>query len=154
MERIDRMKRLFEYDDWANREALAALSTGVVPPALAVLAHVLGAERLWLDRLHGRMSAHAVWPDLLPEHCLDEIVSLESAWEDWLDDLDAEDLERPVAYVNSKGERWTSATADVLNHVLLHSAYHRGQIAMLLRQVGHEPPYTDFIHCVRQGFVE
>jgi uncharacterized damage-inducible protein DinB len=47
-----------------------------------------------------------------------------------------------------------SAVQDVLTHVVLHSAYHRGQIASLMRAGGAVPAYTDFIHAVRQGFVE
>jgi uncharacterized damage-inducible protein DinB len=43
---------------------------------------------------------------------------------------------------------------DILTHVLLHSAYHRGQIASQTRAAGGTPAYTDFIHAVRQGFVE
>jgi len=40
---------------------------------------------------------------------------------------------------------------DILTHVLLHSAYHRGQIAVDLRAAGLTPAYTDYIHAVRQG---
>jgi len=38
--------------------------------------------------------------------------------------------------------------------VVMHSAYHRGQIASSLRAAGLAPAYTDFIHGIRQGFVE
>jgi len=38
--------------------------------------------------------------------------------------------------------------------VLMHSAYHRGQVALEMRSAGLQPAYTDFIHGVRQGFVE
>ena len=38
-------------------------------------------------------------------------------------------------------------------HVLMHSAYHRGQIALEMRAAGMEPAYTDFIQAVRQGLV-
>lgn len=44
--------------------------------------------------------------------------------------------------------------ADILTHVLMHSAYHRGQIASHMRANGKTPAYTDFIHAVRQGFVK
>jgi uncharacterized damage-inducible protein DinB len=42
----------------------------------------------------------------------------------------------------------------VLLHVIMHSAYHRGQIAMAMRAAGQQPAYTDFIHAVRNSFVE
>ena len=46
---LARLRRLFDHDAWAHREALAALAgpaAGAPPPeqALRVLAHVLGAE--------------------------------------------------------------------------------------------------------------
>jgi len=156
MSRIDRLRKLFAYDDWANRETLAALDSGGPTPesALKVMAHVLGADRLWLDRLRGRKAAPPVWPGFALPACRDEVASLECLWEDWLDDLDADDLDRTIEYVNSKGERWSSTMADVLDHVLLHSAYHRGQVATLLREAGRQPAYTDYIHCTRQGLIE
>jgi uncharacterized damage-inducible protein DinB len=59
-----------------------------------------------------------------------------------------------VDYQNSKGENWKSRIDDILMHVITHSAYHRGQIAADMRSAGMNPAYTDFIHSVRQGFVE
>jgi uncharacterized damage-inducible protein DinB len=38
--------------------------------------------------------------------------------------------------------------------VVMHSAYHRGQIASHMRESGQTPAYTDFIHAMRQGFVK
>jgi uncharacterized damage-inducible protein DinB len=59
-----------------------------------------------------------------------------------------------VSYTNSKGELWTSTVEDILTHLVIHSAYHRGQIASDLRSAGREPAYTDYIHAVRQGLIE
>ena len=156
MDRVKELERLFAYDDWANREALATLRAAEDLPdrALKVLAHVLGAERLWLGRLEQSKSAAAVWPDLTLERCEAEIADLVILWEEYLEDLDPAELDRAVSYVNTRGERWSNTAGDVLAHVFLHSAYHRGQIAALLRAGGCEPASTDFIHCVRQGLVE
>jgi len=41
----------------------------------------------------------------------------------------------------------------VLQHVVLHSTYHRGQIAAALRARGH-PGHHDFIHAARLGLIE
>jgi uncharacterized damage-inducible protein DinB len=144
---------LIRYDEWANRETLASMQAAREAPtkAVKVFAHVLGAERLWLDRLKGARPSIAVWPELSPDRCRTESAELEQRWQDYLDDLSPEDFEREIAYVNSKGERWSSSVGDVLNHVLLHSAYHRGQIASELRAAGAEPAYTDFIHAARTG---
>jgi len=37
----------------------------------------------------------------------------------------------------------------ILSHVIIHGGYHRGQIAILLRQAGSDPAVTDFIAYVR-----
>jgi uncharacterized damage-inducible protein DinB len=39
-------------------------------------------------------------------------------------------------------------------HLITHSAYHRGQVAMTVRAAGSTPAYTDFIHSIRKGFVK
>jgi uncharacterized damage-inducible protein DinB len=83
---------------------------------------------------------------------------MSSAWQNYLTPLATQlppgSLDDKVEYRNSKGESWSSRVEDILAHVLLHSAYHRGQIALQMRSSGIEPAYTDFIHAVRQGFVE
>jgi uncharacterized damage-inducible protein DinB len=33
---------------------------------------------------------------------------------------------------------------ELIHHALNHSTYHRGQVALLLRQLGHTPPFTDY----------
>jgi uncharacterized damage-inducible protein DinB len=76
---------------------------------------------------------------------------LEKSWRRLVGALSEDELARPVAYTNSKGERWTSAVVDILMHVVMHSVHHRGQIAADMRAAGFEPPYVDYIHAVREG---
>jgi uncharacterized damage-inducible protein DinB len=74
-----------------------------------------------------------------------------------LDDLvgaSPERLTEEVSYTNSKGEAWSSTVDEILTHIAIHSAYHRGQIAADLRSAGQTPAYTDYIHAVRHGLVE
>ena len=79
---------------------------------------------------------------------------MSSAWQSYLSHLLPGSLDDKIEYRNSKGEPWSSRVEDVLTHVLFHSAYHRGQIALQMRASGTDPAYTDFIHAVRQGLVE
>src|SRR5258708_30324706 len=118
MERLDRLRRLIRYDDWANRETLASMRAAGRAPAKAVkvFAHILGAERLWLDRLKGSNPGIAVWPELSLERSLAETTELEQRWEDYLDDLSPADFESDIRYVNSKGESWSSTVGHVPNH--------------------------------------
>ncbi len=77
-----------------------------------------------------------------------------AAWREFLDRMPPDGFADKVEYRNSKGEPWLSRVEDVLTHVLMHSAYHRGQVALEMRASGLEPAYTDFIHAVRKGFVD
>jgi uncharacterized damage-inducible protein DinB len=148
--------RNFAYDYWANRECLSALSVAspAPPKVLRLIAHTLSAQKLWLERLQRVPQSVAVWPSSTLEDCGALADGMLSAWKNYLTNLPPTDLEKQVDYRNSKGESWSSRVEDVLTHVLMHSAYHRGQVALEMRSAGLQPAYTDFIHGVRQGFVE
>jgi uncharacterized damage-inducible protein DinB len=152
---IANYRRLVAYDGWANGEALRSLREAGAPPARArqFLAHVIAAQHLWLDRLDQTRQRMAVWPDLTLEQCASELDALVGRWHKLLSGLDEAGLAREVLYTNTKGEKYRSRVGDIVEHVLLHSAYHRAQVALDLRAAGHTPAYTDFIHAVRQGFV-
>jgi uncharacterized damage-inducible protein DinB len=149
------IRRLFVYDDWANREVLGAIRmAGCAGGPLKRMSHVLSAERLWLERMKGVGQTFAVWPDFSWQQCEAQADELAQLWKEFLSPADEAELALPVRYRNSKGESFTSQKEDVLLHVITHSAYHRGQIAAEMRAAGFSPAYTDFIHAVRQGFVE
>jgi uncharacterized damage-inducible protein DinB len=156
MDFLKHLHQLFAYDDWANREVLRVIGTAEPPPArsLSLLGHILAAEELWLGRLLADAKPVEIWPAANPEQREARISRLSASWRGCLDGLSAEKLSARIAYVNSKGESWENTVEEVLLHVVMHSAYHRGQIASDLRAAGHTPAYTDFIHGVRQGLVE
>lgn len=153
---LDQLTRMLIYDDWANREALASLRAVESPPprALRWMAHIVAVERLWLGRLLADSESVATWPDLTLDECAARLDELRERWRQFLADLGPGDLDRPVSYVNTKGEAWTDTAGDILLQTVTHSVYHRGQIAAELRAAGETPVLTDFIHAVRQGFVE
>jgi uncharacterized damage-inducible protein DinB len=156
MDLVQHFRRQFAYDHWANREIVDALRPQGMSSARAVqlLAHILSAEQLWLERLTQKPQSLPVWPEADLGRCQSQLVQLEGTWSDYLRGLSLAALSETISYKNSQGEPWTSTVQDVLTHVLMHSAYHRGQIAAEMRGRGHTPAYTDFIHAVRQGFIE
>ena len=156
MNTVEHFTRLFAYDAWANQEALVSLRKAVHPPvrALKFFAHILAAERLWLERLEQKGQPPQVWPDLTLEQCGNLAADLSQQWNRYLEMSSEGDLAGSVGYRNTQGEAWESRKDDILMHVVMHSAYHRGQIAADMRSAGFVPAYTDFIHSVRQGFVE
>ena len=82
MELLDHLRRQFAYDAWANREVLAGLRASTRPTARPrqLLAHILSAERLWLERIRNQPQSLPVWPDLSLEQCEAQIVELARLW--------------------------------------------------------------------------
>jgi uncharacterized damage-inducible protein DinB len=156
MDNISHLKRLFTYDKWANREVLASLRKLEKPPTRSVqlLAHIFSAQRLWLERIEARPQSLPVWPNFSLVQCEEEAADVSKWLENYLNGKDHASLSKEIRYTNSKGESFTSEVHDILMHVIMHSVYHRGQIAADMRASGFEPAYTDFIHCIRQRFVE
>jgi uncharacterized damage-inducible protein DinB len=156
--------RMFAYDHWANRECLASMRAAgsVSADTIGRMAHILSAQKLWLERILKQHQSMAVWPMATIEDCMALADEMSAAWRNYLiqpaarlgNQLAPGVLDDQVEYRNSKGEPWSSRVEDILTHVLFHSAYHRGQIALQMRASSMEPAYTDFIHAVRQGFVE
>jgi uncharacterized damage-inducible protein DinB len=159
MDRLGRYRKLLTYDDWANREVLKSIKSaeenlpGAAARPLKLLAHVIASEWLWLKRLGAPSGQMAVWPELEREECETQLDLLSMAWDRYLEASSDEQLGDSVAYVSSKGEPWSSRVEDILEHVVMHGAYHRGQIAAAVRAAGMAPAYTDFIHAVRSGVV-
>ncbi len=158
VEFLDYLRRQFAYDRWANTEVLTAikaipLAEGRQRPT-KTLAHILSAERLWLERLTQRPQSLPVWPEVSLAQCEQQLAELAELWPKYLAQLSSPSLSEKINYTNSKGEPWSNNVHDVLTHILLHSAYHRGQIASTMRASGNTPAFTDFIHAVRQGLIE
>jgi uncharacterized damage-inducible protein DinB len=148
------LARLFQYGAWANREALASLRVPPPPPrGLKVMGHIVGAETLWHARLTGERAPLPVWPDLGIGQIETWLSDLDGIWSRYLGRVVPAGLGERITYTNTKGEAFSSTVEDVLTHVVMHSAYHRGQIAADVRVAGHEPAYTDFIHATRTGRV-
>jgi len=143
--------RLLAHQAWADTRALDALgrSTPPAPQILRLLAHVLGAEHIWLARLRGVPAARAVWPELDLTECRRLALENELGYRELIFGLAPADLRRIVSYRNSAGQDLDTAVEDILLHVFLHGAYHRGQVAQRLRLEGSVPEATDYIGFAR-----
>lgn len=151
---IDVIRVLFDYDGWSVARSLAALESAASqnPAAARPLAHLLAAEKVWLMRLRGEETAGL---DISPELSLAECEKLadenRQGFSALLSAMTADALDSEVAYRNSKGTEFRTRVGDILLHVVLHGAYHRGQVASALRAGGDAPANTDYITFVREG---
>ncbi len=157
------LRDLFAYGVWAN--ALVFKAADVLPddqqgksvessfPSVAgTLGHIVGAEWVWLRRWLGESpTAFPDWvvkprvPDLRTR--LSEVERERAAFVAGLAD---DDLGRPVSYLTLSGKPFTDPLGHLMQHVVNHSTYHRGQVATQLRHLGHKPPSTDLIVYLRE----
>ena len=151
------IRNLFAYNYWARDrqlEACAALSPdqfltpgNSFPSMRDTLAHMVGAEWVWLERLQGR--SPAALPPAIEFPTLELVCErwrvLERGFLDYLARLREEQLLRSVAYTNFTAENWSYPVWMVLLHTVNHQTYHRGQVTMLLRQLGAQPAATDLL---------
>ena len=127
-----------------SAEELERPAGGSFGSIAATLAHLAGAEWVYVERCRGR-SPRAL-PDIARLDALRKgLGEAAEAWRDIVGRLDDAALDRPLSYVNFAGETWTYRLEDLLRHVVNHSTYHRGQVAFLLRQLGKKALGTDYL---------
>lgn len=156
------VRQLFAYDAWANGlvfEAAAALSeeraghplASSFPSVVATLAHVVGAEWVWMRRWLG--DSPVGFPEWVATPVLDDLrarlSAVEREREAFVAGLSDADLGRVVAYRDLAGRPFAEPLDGLIRHVVNHSTYHRGQVATQLRQLGVTPPGTDLIVFLR-----
>jgi uncharacterized damage-inducible protein DinB len=155
---LETIRGLFHYNRWANARSLEAASRvspedftreigGSFASLRGTLAHMYGAEWIWLERLRGTSPASLPFSLDFPD-----VATIRERWLDvereqraFLDLLDADRLSQVISYVNLKGESFAYPIGRLLHHIVNHSTYHRGQIATLLRQLGATPISTDML---------
>jgi len=162
---------LFDYDRWANDRLLKAVSPlsteqftrdlgGSFRSVRDTLVHILGGQWIWLgywkkppastealSDLRARRDA-VIRPDLFPE-----VVVLRVKWAefereqaDFVDRLTDESLAQLIPFRSTHVK-----LVHLIQHVVNHSTYHRGQVTLMMRQLGAQPVATDFHWFVVEG---
>ncbi len=161
---IAEVRELFAYTRWANGlmfDAAAGLSdeqlhhaiASSFPSVLGTLAHLVGAEWVWLRRWLGESPTS--FPDWVAKPSLaalrEKLSEVEAGREAFVAGLSDADLKRVISYKNLGGQAFSDGLAGLMRHVVNHSTYHRGQVATQLRQLGLTPPSTDLIVFLRKA---
>ena len=151
MNSVEHLRKLYTYNDWANRRLITALKNSPSEKGQKLLAHVLITEAEYFQRLHGKDSTGF---DFWQERSLEDLSKLahENAenYERLLKKFDDEGLGQIARYFTSEGEAVENTFREVLTHVLLHSMNHRGQVNTAIRESGFTPPSTDYIIYCRE----
>ncbi len=138
--------KLYQYNAWSNQRVLNCIQRQNVndEKIFSVMGHVVAAQFLWLHRIKALPP-----PDvkLWGIYTLPQLITLaEEAGKQWLEFVHTQDnFNRELTYTNYVGDPYVNNVETIMIHLVNHSSYHRGQIAMLLRQKGFEPINTDLI---------
>jgi uncharacterized damage-inducible protein DinB len=159
----DEVRQLYDYNSWANRRSLGAaekLTTEQFTRPMGssfssvrdTLAHIYGAEWIWLERFEGRS------PSGLPN--VNQFPDVQSLRETWLEheqrllafaaQITQADLDRTLEYKTLRFGIYTNPLWQSMLHLINHGTYHRGQVTTLLRQLGAEPILLDLMHFYRE----
>jgi uncharacterized damage-inducible protein DinB len=149
----DELRLLIDYHYWARDRVLDALAT-ITPEQFTrpmgnsfssvrdTVAHLCSAERIWITRLKGETSKGLQTPERLPD--LDaarkEWAELESDMREQLARSGPEAVERTIEYQDLRGNDQSDVLWQILQHIVNHGTYHRGQITTMLRQLDSQPP--------------
>ncbi len=147
----DHFKDLQQFNQWANEVVAEAIENNNVPPkAVELMSHIVNANILWLDRLEGRISETEVWRVYEKVKLKDVLAKSDLALMNFILDADESKFSETIDYTNSKGEVFSSVVGEILTHICVHSAYHRGQIISIIKDTVSPIPYTDYIHYARK----
>ncbi len=163
MTRIERYRHMFEYEREAHEKVLQALhncsasarNTPAFRKAVDLMAHLGAARRLWLSRMEvarEKLTLQDLEPAGVP--LCELAVRLQAAAEAWsvyLSRTDDAELARTFKYRSFEGEWYTNLVEDIVLQLFGHSLYHRGQVALLIRDAGGEPAATDYLLWTRKA---
>ena len=151
MQTVEHLRELFRYDDWANRRMIVAVKESGSDRCRQILAHLLTTEDEYLARLFGKDSTgFDFWPDLSVEECGELARTVAEKYEKLMRRFDEEGLDLWTRYRTSQGVPHENDFRDLLTHVIIHSATHRGNLMLKLRKEGFEPPKIDYIIYLRE----
>jgi uncharacterized damage-inducible protein DinB len=160
----DDIQLLYEYDRWANNRVLNAVSTlnaeeftrdlgGSFRSVRDTLVHIVGSQWAWLTYWKASSPSSAFLADLWPReealfhpNAFPELPAVQLKWAE----VEKEQVEFVNGVTNESMRRMLPvyerqvSLAHLMQHLANHSTYHRGQVALMMRQLSATPVATDF----------
>jgi uncharacterized damage-inducible protein DinB len=151
---MQELRTLLDYHYWARDrvlDAVAALTSeqltrdmgGSFRSVRDTLVHLYGAEWVWCSRWNGES------PTGFPADSLADVAAIRARWVELesnvravLDRTGEQGLDRAIEYRMINGDARASIFWQMIQHVVNHASYHRGQVTTMLRQLGAAPPQS------------
>ncbi len=148
---LDHLASLRAHGEWADQRLLDAVLDAEAPAAVRELAHVRGAQEIWLSRIEQRPATLAVWPEMTAAELAAVGASVDAAWRARFSELTEGMLAQPVSYTNMAGKTFTTPLSEILLHTMLHGHYHRGKACVALRAATGAAVSVDYMLWRRTG---
>jgi uncharacterized damage-inducible protein DinB len=146
------LRTLLDYHYWARDRVLNAAAT-LSPEQFTrdlgssfksvrdTLAHLYAAEFAWYSRWQGQSPTSLTPADQFPD-----VESIRSAWTEheqrvrgYLEALGENGVGNVIEYKLLNGAPGASPFWQMLQHIVNHGSYHRGQVTTMIRQLGGAP---------------
>jgi uncharacterized damage-inducible protein DinB len=160
---VKEMRHLYDYTEWANELVLTAAEKLTNEQLLkdvqishksilGTLAHMAGAEWIWLERWLGRsVTGPDAWAPWSPENNR-TVQDVRTKWQPiienrraFIDRLTDDELPRELGFKRLNGDAYSMPLVHQMQHVVNHATLHRGQVVGMIRQLGITPPATDLL---------
>lgn len=161
---LSELRLLLDYHYWGRDRVLTAAAT-LTPEQYVrevessfrsirdTLVHIYSADWIWYSRWQGTSPRSLIDPVQFPD-----VAGLGTAWTEleantrlFLESLGPDRIGQVMEYTLLSGLQSSSVFWQILQHVVNHGTYHRGQLTTLFRQVaGRAPEPTDLIAFYRE----
>ena len=149
---------LYDYGYWANKRLFDVISqmapeqftqsvAGSYKSIRNTLVHAMSAEWGWLDRCGGPQRGSPLKADDYPtaETLIESWNKVEKHLREFLSNLSDDVLVGNVDFTIGGSEKRSMPIGELLEHAANHGVHHRGQVAPMLRQLGHAPGNVDIL---------
>lgn len=144
------LNQLFDYNFYCNKKLIDQFNVIDLKPTekhILLFSHILNTHHIWNARILGI-------PEKLKVFQVHEIndfgdIHYENQRSSFEIVTNTDDFDKRIDYINSEDRQFTNTIQDILYHIINHSTYHRGQVAMESRLNGIEPLPLDYIQYKR-----
>lgn len=152
---MDRLQTWYEHEKDSNDKMIAMIES--VPEshraearfgrAVDLASHLAACRENWLDRMIAKGEDQGPWWQENTElaSLRPRFQNIERRWSEYLTAITEADLARDFEFAGSDGTRYRWSIEGQIIQLVGHAFYHRGQIAMLVDELGGETVDTDFL---------
>lgn len=153
---IERYREWCEHERDCNAKMLAMIAsvpkenmdTPKFKKAVQLAHHLAACRENWLDRMDtGGTHQTDWWPENEKEDTLRHRYDMiEARWGHYLSTLSDKDLAKDFEFPASDGKRYRWSIEGQIVQLVGHAFYHRGQISLLVDELGGETVDTDYLY--------